>query len=56
MHIAYEILQALAALACTAEFVIQRWRDYKRSTDKVEGKARRQPGLTIRHTTLPATV
>lgn len=38
MYLVYEILQALAALACIAEFVIQRWRDYKRSTDKVEGE------------------
>lgn len=38
MNLVYEILQALAALACIAEFLIQRWRDYKRLTDEVEGK------------------
>lgn len=38
MNQVYEILQALAALACIAEFLIQRWRDYKRSTDEVGGK------------------
>lgn len=38
MNLVYEILQALAALACIAEFLIRRWRDYKRLTDEVEGK------------------
>ena len=38
MNQVYEILQALAASACIAEFLIQRWRGYKRLTDEVEGK------------------
>lgn len=38
MNQVYEILQALAASACIAELLTQRWRDYKRLTDEVEGK------------------
>lgn len=42
MNLVYEILQVLAALACVAEFLIQRWRDYKRSTD--EAGEKEKPG------------